>query len=549
MFFNSGSSGNRSVDLLTIGAGYAPVAFRHTTLGDPALNFVTVTNGADTEVTQWLDQSGNGHHATAAIATAGGSDNMLLVPAFNGRTALAARSMTTPFGTPQAPVRKGRLLRAAGFPGRASDGGWTQHFFVSLGQIGDAVNCNTIIGSAVTPATRWFRQLTSGGPAWQGNVSTSGVNALNLVYNYPIKNNWLLFSQTFNVATLEQKLYINGNFVSSATLASVPTDDTSFCYGAIGAFPGSFADALYGMVQVHAGVLTEADIIRFCQAEFARWGLTGSSLPIYIDFLGNSIAAGLYAIPNIGDTATGRLTILHRVCEKLLALVDGNGNRKIYSANGWNYGVNGLTTAQVLANAQSAPTASGTGTMIGGGAFVKTKNPGCRMVCSIMELTNTFFTNSRNAAAAYADLITLVTAAKATGKYDDIAVWTALPRFQSTLSVSSPTTCLVTPGLFALNDLVRTGMQQGGSLRAAGATRLIDVQKIAGYNNADSPVITGTPGDGVFGRSGTSPFTRELYAPNGETTSPGNSFATDGVHPSGAGAQLLADLFVQEMGF
>jgi hypothetical protein len=531
MFFNSASSfGKKAVNPLAIGAGYAPVRFRHSTLGDPSLNFATVANGADTEVTQWLDQSGNAHHATAPTPTAGGTDNMLYVPnAINGNPAIKARSMSTGSGTFLAPVRKGVLAKTTGNP---TTTGWTKHLLFAFNTFAYNAQSNSLMSNRTGTAGHLLRQLTSTGLALQCAVASSGANSLNILYDYILTGNWFIFTQTCDPITYESKVYFNGNFVAKGTLTAASVADPSFAYGAYASSLGSPADAFFGMGQVHEGVLTEADIALFCAYEFAKWGWTGLKKPIYFDWLGNSIFQGDYA----GNGVTTK--IQYKTMQILLGKTDANGQRAYPSVNGWNYGRDAARTSQLLTEANS--TSNTTDLMyVHGGAFAKFRNPACRRICVIWEGTNTIAAVGGTVSGAYSDLLALVAAAKATGKYTDILVLTCLPRFQNT------TLTLLTTELFQYNELIRDGMELGGDLRAAGATHLADVQTLAPYQSDKAPITTGTPGTPPYGDAGQSPFNATWYAPN---PTPVNGFATDSIHPTEAGHQLIAELIVNSLG-
>ena len=75
-------------------------------------------------------------------------------------------------------------------------------------------------------------------------------------------------------------------------------------------------------------------------------------------------------------------------------------------------------------------------------------------------------------AQTYDHLKTYITNRKATGKYSRIVVFTSIPREDDTAK------------RFAYNDLIRAGMQPGGSLRAAGANLLCDLQQLPMFNKA-----------------------------------------------------------------
>ena len=79
-------------------------------------------------------------------------------------------------------------------------------------------------------------------------------------------------------------------------------------------------------------------------------------------------------------------------------------------------------------------------------------------------------------ATAYTRYKTLVANRRATSKYGIIVVRTEMPATNSTITTS----------LFALNDLIRAGMQPGGDLLAAGANLLMDVQQLPAFNSTTS---------------------------------------------------------------
>ena len=339
----------------------------------------------------------------------------------------------------------------------------------------------------------------------------------------------MVFSETSNPTALVNEIYVNGNFFQRNAIASY-VNDASFAYGALNTTKTFPADAFFGAAQANRGILTRDDIVIIATGEFARWGWIGAKRPVHFDFIGDSITLGL-SLANIP-----LMTHPYKIAQTMVAKTEVDGSRRYPSVSLINYGVSGTRTTQMLA---SNIATTGSGVYASGGAFTKFANRACRQICSINGGTNNIVLSGESPETAYENLRLLVAGAGASGKYNQIAVWTSLPRYDN--ATLTPWTST----LFAYNDLIRTGMADSGSLRAAGATHLIDVQTLTEFNNTNLPMTTGVPGAGSFINNNGSPFTTQLFVANG---APSNGFPTDSVHPAEYSNGLMANLFITAMG-
>lgn len=139
----------------------------------------------------------------------------------------------------------------------------------------------------------------------------------------------------------------------------------------------------------------------------------------------------------------------------------------------FNDGVSGQTLPQMASDAAGA---GGIDSRVFPGYYAK-------KTLIIWGGTNDIGTSSQTAAQTYNNLKSYLSGRHATGQYGDIAVVTSIPRYNTSTSTD------YTPTLFAYNDLIRAGWNNGAGELATtyGVTKLIDLQADANFDaSADS---------------------------------------------------------------
>lgn len=260
--------------------------------------------------------------------------------------------------------------------------------------------------------------------------------ATSLVYSYPA--NPEIVCQTWDATTRTATIYQNGVKSGAGTISS-PLSGIDWQVGCFNSdstqsYPGKIA--LVGFTE---NVLPPSDILKITNWIGAQWRL---SMPFYV-FDGDSLTFGYLASSPAKSYPYQFRGLLST------------------TMNLWNNAVPGSTLLDMDSRAQTGidllayPSYSQGQILVAWGGTNDIAGP-----------------PAQTPATTYSRLVSYVTDRHNTNLYSQIVILTAIPRGSASLSDT----------LFSYNNLIRSGMQPGGSLLASGATLLCDLQQLSIFN-------------------------------------------------------------------